>query len=76
MKKILLLLALLTALCQVYSQYYDLIVRSNGDPLLLPMIRTGYRYQGPQGFLFRCGIYITFSWDLPVLPTLQIGYSF
>ncbi len=41
-----------------------------------PMLRAGYRYQDPGGFLFRAGLLFTY-WDgFSLLPALSIGYSF
>ena len=47
------------------------------DPeVFWPMIRTGYRYQGPKGFLFRIAPLWGY-WDgFTVLPAMSIGYSF
>ena len=41
-----------------------------------PMIRTGYRYQRPEGFLFRAALLFNFFDELGVLPAISIGYSF
>lgn len=41
-----------------------------------PMIRTGYRYQGPKGFLFRIAPLWGYFDGFSVLPALSIGYSF
>ena len=40
------------------------------------LIRTGYRYQAPKGFLIRVAPLITYIGELAVLPSLCIGYSF
>lgn len=51
-------------------EFYD-------SPLIFAMIRTGYRYQGPEGFLFRVAPLIGFEKDkFTFLPTITIGYSF
>jgi hypothetical protein len=42
----------------------------------LPMVRTGYRYQGPDGFLFRAGILLGYDDGFSGGPALSIGYSF
>ena len=48
----------------------------NIDDFLL-LIRTGYRYQSPKGFLFRIAPLFTFiESDFSVLPSISIGYSF
>jgi len=40
-------------------------------------IRTGYRYQGPKGFLFRIApLFIVLDGDFGLLPSLSVGYSF
>jgi len=41
-----------------------------------PMIRTGYRYQGPEGFLFRAAPLFGYLDGFSVLPAISIGYSF
>lgn len=41
-----------------------------------PMIRAGYRYQDPEGFLFRAGLLLTYLDGITVLPALSIGFSF
>ena len=41
-----------------------------------PMVRTGYRYQSPDGFLFRAGILLGYDDGLSGGPSLSIGYSF
>ena len=41
-----------------------------------PMMRTGYRYQSPDGFLFRAGILLGYDDGFSGLPALSIGYSF
>jgi len=41
-----------------------------------PMVRAGYRYQDPEGFLFRAGLLFTYLDGFTVLPALSIGYSF
>jgi len=41
-----------------------------------PMVRAGYRYQGPDGFSFRAGILLGYDDGLSGLPALSIGYSF
>jgi len=48
-----------------------------GVPLAGGSIRIGYRYQGPEGFLFRIGPQlIIFSGEVGILPAASIGYSF
>jgi hypothetical protein len=49
--------------------YYDF-------ELFGPTIRTGYRYQGPDGFLFRAGLLFHYLDDFGVLPVISVGYSF
>ena len=39
-------------------------------------VRAGYRYQGPDGFLFRAGILLGYDDGLSGMPALSIGYSF
>ena len=41
-----------------------------------PMLRAGYRYQDPVGFLFRAGVLFTYMDGFSLLPALSIGYSF
>ena len=41
-----------------------------------PWIRSGYRYQGPEGFLFRAGVLLSYLDGPSALPALSIGYSF
>ena len=41
-----------------------------------PMVRFGYRYQRPDGFLFRAGILLGYDDGLSGGPSLSIGYSF
>lgn len=49
--------------------------QNNG--FFLPMIRIGYRFQGPKGFLFRTGIMLNNGEDLNhILPAISIGLSF
>ncbi len=52
-----------------------LLMAMNSE-VFLPMVRTGYRYQGPDGFLFRAGILLAYDDGLSGLPALSIGYSF
>ena len=40
------------------------------------MVRAGYRYQGPEGFLFRIGPLFGYLDGFGVLPAISIGYSF
>ena len=47
-----------------------------GADVVWPMIRTGYRYQGPEGFLFRVGPLFGFLDGISLLPAISIGYSF
>ena len=44
--------------------------------IFAPMVRAGYRYQDPWGFLFRAGILFAYMDGFSVLPALSIGYSF
>lgn len=44
--------------------------------IIAPMVRAGYRYQDPGGFLFRAGILLAYMDGFSVLPALSIGYSF
>ena len=44
--------------------------------MFIPAIRTGYRYQGPEGFLFRAAPLLGYSDGIALLPALSIGYSF
>jgi hypothetical protein len=44
--------------------------------IIAPMVRAGYRYQDPGGFLFRVGILLAYMDGFSVLPALSIGYSF
>jgi len=44
--------------------------------IIWPMIRTGYRYQGPEGFLFRAAPLFGYMDGFSVLPAISIGYSF
>ncbi len=44
--------------------------------IFAPMVRFGYRYQDPVGFLFRAGLLFTYLDGITVLPALSIGYSF
>ncbi len=41
-----------------------------------PGVRMGYRYQRPDGLLFRAGILLGYDDGLSGLPALSIGYSF
>jgi len=41
-----------------------------------PYGRAGYRYQGPEGFLFRAGIYFGYLDGVSAVPSLSIGYTF
>jgi len=44
-----------------------------------PIIRTGYRYQGPEGLMFRIAALWVISENFPdlfFLPGVSIGYSF
>ena len=41
-----------------------------------PSVRTGYRYQGPEGFLLRAGLLWGYLDGFSFLPALSIGYSF
>ena len=41
-----------------------------------PMIRVGYRYQDPKGFLFRIAPLFGYFDGFSVLPAMSIGYSF
>jgi hypothetical protein len=43
---------------------------------IAPLIRTSYRYQGPEGFLFRAGILFNFMDGFGAGPALSLGYSF
>ena len=44
--------------------------------MFMPAIRTGYRYQGPEGFLFRAAPLFGCMDGFSVLPAISIGYSF
>ena len=45
--------------------------------MFVPAIRTGYRYQGPEGFLFRVApLFAVADGEFGILPALSIGYSF
>ena len=45
--------------------------------MFIPVIRTGYRYQGPEGFLFRVApLFGVSDGDFGIIPALSIGYSF
>ena len=45
--------------------------------MFMAAIRTGYRYQGPEGFLFRVApLFGVSDGDFGILPALSIGYSF
>jgi len=47
------------------------------DPdIFWPNVRTGYRYQGPEGFLLRAGFLWGYVDGFSFLPALSIGYSF
>jgi len=54
------------------------IVTLVDDPDFLgPIIRCGYRYQGPKGFLFRSAPTLgLIDGDIIPLPALSLGYSF
>jgi len=52
-----------------FMAYYD-------SHVFGPMIRTGYRYQGSEGFLFRAGLLFNYLDEFGVLPAISIGYSF
>jgi len=41
-----------------------------------PFVRTGYRYQGPEGFLFRIASLWGYMDGFSFLPAVSIGYSF
>ena len=41
-----------------------------------PMVRTGYRYQGPEGFMFRVAALWAYLDGFGFLPAVSIGYSF
>lgn len=46
---------------------------------VLPLVRIGYRYQGPKGFLFRAAplfTYLSSDYGFIVVPAISIGYSF
>ena len=46
------------------------------DGYFVPMLRFGYRYQAPSGFLFRIGITLNAEKDLRhILPAISLGYS-
>jgi len=51
------------------------LIATNFDTTL-PGVRAGYRYQGPDGFLFRAGILLGYDDGLSGGPALSIGYSF
>ena len=58
--------------CFGFLKFYDYPFRSI-------MIRAGYRYQGPKGFLFRIAAMSGYGFGEPefvILPTASIGYSF
>jgi hypothetical protein len=46
------------------------------DENIAPLIRTSYRYQGPEGFLFRAGLLFNFMDGFGAGPALSLGYSF
>ncbi len=59
-------------ICFGFREIYDY-------PFRAVMIRAGYRYQGPKGFLFRIAPMSGFGFGEPgfvFLPTASIGYSF
>jgi hypothetical protein len=46
------------------------------DGYFVPMLRLGYRYQAPSGFLFRIGFTINAEEDMRhVLPAISLGYT-
>jgi len=47
-----------------------------GNDNYFPLARAGYRYQSPEGFLFRAGVYFGFLDGFSAGPTLSIGYAF
>ena len=51
--------------------YYD-----NDVDWPMPFVRTGYRYQGPEGFLFRVAPLWGYLDGFSFLPALSLGYSF
>ena len=52
-----------------------LLVYFDAD-IIAPMVRAGYHYQDPEGYLFRAGILFTYMDGFTLLPALSIGYSF
>ena len=44
--------------------------------IFAPMVRLGYRFQDPGGFLLRAGLLFTYMDGFTLLPALSIGYSF
>ena len=46
------------------------------NDVVWPMVRTGYRYQGPEGFMFRIGALWGYLDGFGFLPAVSIGYSF
>lgn len=51
------------------------LIATNFDETFL-LVRMGYRYQSPSGFLFRAGILLGYDDGLTGGPALSLGYSF
>lgn len=61
--------------------FFDLstgtVLKAYDTDLIEVAVRTGYRYQGPKGLLFRVAPLFYFcDGEFSILPALSLGYSF